>query len=693
LIAAGASGTAYAVDNLPPEQPLVQDLATEHRPCAAGDGDASYVATSRPTLSAVLNDPVEDDRPAEGNMVKGEFEMWWTDGAGVEQRVTHTTSMLPSGAEQRWRVPQDVPADTVVSWRVRADDGTTTSPWSSDGDGSVCQFVYDDESPEKAVVTSSDYPEERLQDGVGVYGRFTMDSPSADVVEYRYRFIGGSYKRVRPEETGGPATIDFLPLRSGPDYLSVAAVDRSGRPSSTTTYQFLVDSGHAPLAHWELADAAGSTSAAAETGPAADAGKGATFGGSAPVGTDLTSTAVLDGSGHAHLSPGSPVVDTRKTFAISAWVRPAEDARTMTVASQDTEQGAGFTLGLDTRDDASAWSFAVGDARVSGGTPETGEWAHLVGLYDAVTGEAALYVNGREVGTRADAAPAEAAGAFQIGRVRNGDGYQHHWHGAVGDVRAYDRVVVPEEVTQLAHRTPRPLGHWSLESATDGASPETDGGTPLQLGGGATIYQADDSCSPWIDPECIPAPSALVGDGHLTLDGVDGYAATDGPVVDTAHSFTVGVVVRLADDAPAHPMTVLSQAGEHTDAFTVRYEPSAHAWQLVMPVSDETGATETVVSQVHAAAGGRGPGHQLAVVYDDATDTVTLYLDGNAGGQATAHFPNGWHSAGPLQVGRAHTATGWGEYLHGDVDEVQAFAGALSAGEVGLLGTGSSLNL
>jgi hypothetical protein len=188
---------------------------------------------------------------------------------------------------------------------------------------------------------------------------------------------------------------------------------------------------------------------------------------------------------------------------------------------------------------------------------------------------------------------------------------------------------------------------------------------------------------------CHQSPYALVGDGHLHLDGVTGYAAADGPVVDTGDSFTLGVVVRLADSEPAHPMTVLSQAGEHTDAFKVRYEPLTHAWQLVMPERDEAGAPEKVVSQIESADGGEGLGHRLAVVYDDATDTIRLYLDGQANAESAAHLPNGWHSDGALQIGRGKAGAGWGEYLHGDVDEVQAFSGALREADVMSLGWGT----
>lgn len=676
-----ATGTAHAADNLPPRQPVVQDLQTGSKACATGD-DKPYVATP-PMLSAVLYDPEEDNQPVEANMVKGEFEAWWTDSTGAEQRRTYTTYETLSGSRQLWRMPEDIPVNTVVSWHVRANDGKAASAWSSEGEGSVCEFVIDDVSPDRAVVTSPDYPEEQIQDGVGVYGSFTMDSPSPDVVEYRYNFISGPYATARPDEPGGPATIRFLPLRSGPDYLTVRAIDRSGRSSSTTTYWIMVQSGRAPVAQWKLTDAAGATSADAESGTDARAGSGVTFGATAPAGTGLTTTAHLDGGDQAFLTPDAPAVDTDGTFAVGAWVRPERTDRDMAVASQGSD---GATLGLRAGDAGPVWSFTVAGQEVSGGVPESGEWAYVLGLYDAETGTAQLYVNGYETGTKTQAAPAETTGAFRIGQ---GAGVSA-WQGDISDVRAYDRVVVPAEATELARQKPRLLGHWSLETASDGVSPEQSGGVPLKLGAGAVIHRGpDNSCLPDIDPDCPVVPYALVGDGHLQLDGETAYAATDAALLDTADSFTIGVVVRLTDSEPSGPMTVLSQAGEHTDAFKVRYDPSTYSWQLVMPEKDEAGAAETVVSQITGADGGEGQGHHLAVVYDDATDRIKLYLDGYTNAGATASFPNGWHSSGPLQVGRGHVGDGWGEYLHGDVDEVQAYSGALRDRDIIGLGSGT----
>ncbi|WP_344321191.1 LamG-like jellyroll fold domain-containing protein [Streptomyces macrosporus] len=158
------------------------------------------------------------------------------------------------------------------------------------------------------------------------------------------------------------------------------------------------------------------------------------------------------------------------------------------------------------------------------------------------------------------------------------------------------------------------------------------------------------------------------------MDGKSGYATTGSAVVDTTDSFTLGVVVRLADSEPAGPVTVRFQPGKHTDVFTVRHDPSVHAWQLVMPRKDRAGAPEVVVSRSEAPDGGEGPGHRLAVAYDDATDRIKLHLDGCTNDGATASFPGSPPSSGALRIGRSHVGDGRGDHLHGDVDEVQAYA-------------------
>ncbi len=82
-----------------------------------------------------------------------------------------------------------------------------------------------------------DYPEEELRGGVGVPGSFTVDSPSPDVVEYRYDFVGGPYGTVRPERGGGRSRHRPLPagecrpaLPGRPRGRPVGAQERAGVP-------------------------------------------------------------------------------------------------------------------------------------------------------------------------------------------------------------------------------------------------------------------------------------------------------------------------------------------------------------------------------------------------------------------------------------------------------------------------------
>ena len=175
-------GTAVAADNQPPSQPLVSELKTDFTACATG-ADAPYVGQP-PVLTAVLRDP--DAVPPVAVMLTAEFEMWWQDAQGEEQRRSFSPSyQSPSGSVQRWQVPSDIPADTPISWRARASDGTAWSPWSSEGEGfGLPSRVRRRRSAEGGVVTSSEYPERRCCGWTEWASTVTslMDSPSEDVV-------------------------------------------------------------------------------------------------------------------------------------------------------------------------------------------------------------------------------------------------------------------------------------------------------------------------------------------------------------------------------------------------------------------------------------------------------------------------------------------------------------------------------
>ncbi|MGW8883133.1 LamG-like jellyroll fold domain-containing protein [Streptomyces sp. NPDC055749] len=677
-----APGVAVAETAVPP-QPLVGDLSTWGSPCAAGES-RPFIGTV-PSLTARLY-AGGDHQPGEATRVSGEFEAWWEGEGGAEERRTFATGMRSDTTPFSWQLPAEIPEDTVISWRVRAVDvdGGSASPWSTEGGGAPCEFVYDRTAPAKPVVTSTDYPDDDTwTDGGGVYGTFHVDSASDDVVSYTYRFLGGPQLTAAASGPDGSADLRYMPPAGGVFTLEVQARDRAGNGSIPTNYTFRVASGRTPAARWTLADEAGSRTAAAAAGPAARAGIGASFGSPAPSGTALTSTVTLDGTGHGFLTPDASVTGAGETFAVGGWVRPTAVDGVRTIASQDAVGAPAFTLGLRQEDGGPVWSFGVDGTRTTGGLPEAGEWAYVLGAYDAETGKARLYVNGRAVGEEKAVTPVAADGNFQIGRSRGTLGYRDRWKGEIGDVRVYDRVVGSAEITQLGNRAAQLRGHWALEDAPAGISAEASGGEPLKLAAGASIFRGGDDCE--VNPDCTPGDWPLVDEGHLSLNGTTGYAATEKPVVDTDDSFTVSATVRLADNEPAHPMTALSQGGEHGDAFKVRYTPATRSWELVMSHADAPGAAETVVSRVEWPDGGQGAGHRIAVVYDDATDRVKLYVDGYVDAGGTAEFHDAWESSGGLQIGRGRTADGWGEYLNGAVDQARVFAGAATDQEIAAL--------
>lgn len=672
---------AGAAENRPPEQPALAELTTGGKECVSGS-ERPYVRT-RPQLSAVLRDP--DAQP-----VSAEFEVSWRDATGERQVRSARTTSGPSGREARWSVPEEVPAATDVDWRVRAFDGTAWGAWSSDGGRGMCGFVYDKEQPAKPSVSSPEYPDdqESWHDGVGSYGTFTVDSSSDDTVSYVYDFMGGKQQTARPKEPGGPVELRWMPESSGVHGLSVQAVDRAGNASEPATYQFRVASGRTPVARWKLADPVGSARADAEAGGRpAEAGGAVVFGADGPARTDVRSAVRLDGSDGAYLTSDASAVDTGKAFAVSAWVRSEQVGRDMTAVSQggDGDGGPAFALGADSAGD---WSFSVSGgtaARAKGGLSESGEWAHLTGVYDPVERTARLYVNGRLVDTAEDVAAPGGSGALQIGRVLGGDGEGRSWDGRIADVQVWDRVVVPAEAAKLGKRATVREGYWQLDEAAAGSSPEHDGGQPVKLGGDARIHRDDSDCT--LDPECVPGEIPMVGEGHLKLDGEGDFAATDGPVADTGDSFSLAAHVQLDPAAEGRTMTVLSLPGEHANLAALRYTPDQQEWELTLAHEDRAGAETTKLTADNDWATSGEP-HHLAVVYDDGADEVLLYVDGQL--SAKAPFHHNWRTTGGLQVGRASSADGWGEYLHGAVDEVHTYAGALSEQQVAVLRTGGT---
>lgn len=172
--------------------------------------------------------------------------------------------------------------------------------------------------------------------------------------------------------------------------------------------------------------------------------------------------ALFDRTTGENLATTGPVVDTSKSFTVSAWARLSYTANSYTVAAQNGNTSYGFWLGYDHALNSWALETVQGDATATttyiaaglSGSAAAGQWTHLVGTFDTGTGKLTLYVNGVPQ-SRQDTwpTPFTAPGTFMIGdSVLNGAA-SNAMHGGIADVRVYSSALSATEASWLYQNT------------------------------------------------------------------------------------------------------------------------------------------------------------------------------------------------------------------------------------------------
>jgi hypothetical protein len=217
-------------------------------------------------------------------------------------------------------------------------------------------------------------------------------------------------------------------------------------------------------------------------GMARDAGRGGRHlrleGGAGWAGGRRGRALAVSGAGQQAAASG-PVVETRGSFTVSAWVRYAAPARPGTAVGQ----GAGFSLGLRVANDRPdldtgyaieripgpfpqpKWNMAVprsgdcatqvcsvranagyGDRRID---PAPQRWYHVTGVVDRRDRAVSLFVDGVAVDNRILEGGAAAAARFTVGAGALGAFGPDAFAGRVDQVRVYARALRADEVWRL----------------------------------------------------------------------------------------------------------------------------------------------------------------------------------------------------------------------------------------------------
>jgi hypothetical protein len=178
-----------------------------------------------------------------------------------------------------------------------------------------------------------------------------------------------------------------------------------------------------------------------------------------------------------------PVLDTARSFTVSAWLKAALPRQSGSAISQLARTGTGFSLGvatsgtsLQTRPGQVAsgrpppahrtwWTFLVPDhsgcSALNCGVqanmhyddgrnnPQTGRWYQVTGIYDAPTSTVSVYVDGVAEDVEHVDAPPPAPGSLVVGAGRLDYAPADAFIGAIDDLRTYARALTAAEVWDL----------------------------------------------------------------------------------------------------------------------------------------------------------------------------------------------------------------------------------------------------
>jgi alpha-L-arabinofuranosidase len=363
---------------------------------------------------------------------------------------------------------------------------------------------------------------------------------------------------------------------------------------------------------------------------------------------------------------GTGVVDTTASFSVSAWVKLDRITGYQTVVSIDGNQVSNFFLQF--RDDSRRFAFTrlAGDAPADGTIaaanvdPVAGQWYLLAGVYDAAARTQTLYVDGVRQSS-VTAAPAwQGTGHLVIGRGKYAGNPVDFVDGAIDDVRVTSGVLTSAEAARLAT-----AGHWPLDegTGTSAADDSLDGNT-VTLTGGAS----------WTD--------GVVGPHGVSLNGVDGAAEAQVPVIDTGQSFTVAAWVRPG--AGAGFRTAVSVDGTNVSGFFLQKTSDGRfAFTRRSTDGDTTGS-----SAVSTAPAQTGEWQHVAGVYNRAAGTLSLYLNGTL--QQSVPFTTPWTATGHFVIGRGKFSGVPVDFFDGAIDDVRAYPTPLAGDAVTALAASGS---
>jgi alpha-L-arabinofuranosidase len=151
-------------------------------------------------------------------------------------------------------------------------------------------------------------------------------------------------------------------------------------------------------------------------------------------------------------------------------------------------------------------------------------------------------------------------------------------------------------------------------------------------------------------------------------------------VIDTTQSFTVSAWVYL-NNVNGY-QTFVSQDGTQISGFFLQLRGDTHQFAFTRPAYDSPKALGVIATAPNIIPQ-PDEWYHLAGVYNAQAQTISLYVNGTL--QQTQPFVPNWSASGPLAVGRSLFNSAPADYVSGEIDDVQTYAGALGAPQISQL--------
>ncbi|WTW98702.1 DUF2510 domain-containing protein [Streptomycetaceae bacterium NBC_01309] len=376
---------------------------------------------------------------------------WWDGSAWTDQtRAIGAEGEEPASADEGPAPSADAPATPVATGPVpagpgAADPGPAGRGSDASGPGSVwpaaAAFASPAPPPQRVVfeVVEPDRRKKRIVAAVA-FGAVAIGATVLGVV---LGASGDDDKKSPGTDANPPAASAPATASAGPPASNAAPVPGATPAPTAPAPPPPVAVPADAVAHWELNQGGADTRERFH----------GTTAGNVTWSPEQSGSAFFSGGGS--IQTREPVVDTTRSFTITAWAKVTDTKAHQTIVAQDGTQVSGFYLHYNK--DARTWAFvrtsedAANPAQwytaAASQPAKIGAWTSLAAVYDAPARQMTLYVDGVAQGSAVAAQQWKAAGPLTIGRATSG---VDRLNGSVADVQAFDRALSAAEVAALA---------------------------------------------------------------------------------------------------------------------------------------------------------------------------------------------------------------------------------------------------